>query len=76
MTPTTIEILASVLFGAAIVHTFCVKQFAHWAHQSPKGSMREHLLHFLAETEVVFGLWAAVLFLGVVVVDKSIGAAT
>ena len=76
MTPTTIEILASVLFGAAIVHTFCVKKFAHWAHESPKGSMREHLLHFLAETEVVFGLWAAVLFLGVVVVNRSIGAAT
>ena len=76
MTPTTIEILASVLFGTAIIHTFCVKKFAHWAHESPKGSVRAHMLHFLAETEVVFGLWAAALFLGVAMVSKSIGAAT
>lgn len=71
MNPSSIEILASVLFGVAVFHTFCVKKFAHWAHQSPSGSVREHLLHFLAETEVVFGLWAAALFLGIGVVKRS-----
>ena len=65
MKPLPIEILASVLFSLAVLHTFCVKRFAHWAHQQPPGSVRENLLHFLAETEVVFGLWAAMLFLGV-----------
>ena len=75
MTPLPIEILASVLFGLAVLHTFCVKRFAHWAHQCPPGSVRENLLHFLAETEVVFGLWAAVLFLGIVVVKHSVGEA-
>ncbi len=64
-TPTATELLATVLFGLAVVHTFCVRRFAHWAHQFPPGSVSENLLHFLAETEVVFGLWAAVLFLGV-----------
>jgi len=53
------------------VHTFCVKRFAHWAHESPRGSVREQFLHFLAETEVVFGLWAAVLFLAIGAVKKS-----
>jgi hypothetical protein len=62
---TSSELLATVLFGLAVLHTFCVKQFAHWAHQYPPGSLRENLLHFLAETEVVFGLWAATLFLGI-----------
>lgn len=76
MTPSTIEILASVLFGIAIFHTFCVRKFAHWAHQCPPGSVGGQLLHFLAETEVVFGLWAAALFLGMAVVNKSLGAAT
>lgn len=71
MNPSSIEILASVLFGIAVLHTFCVKKFAHWAHQSPSGSVREHLLHFLAETEVVFGLWAAALFLGIGLVKRS-----
>lgn len=75
MTPLPIEVLASVLFGLAVLHTFCVKRFAHWAHQAPPGSVREHLLHFLAETEVVFGLWAAALFVGIAVVKRSVADA-
>jgi hypothetical protein len=69
--PTISELLATVLFGLAVLHTFCVKRFAHWAHQFPPGSVRENLLHFLAETEVVFGLWAATLFLGVAALNGS-----
>jgi hypothetical protein len=30
------------------------------------------LLHFLAETEVVFGLWAAVLFFGIAIIGGSV----
>lgn len=67
-----IELLATVLFGLAVLHTFCVKRFAHWAHQCPPGSVRENLLHFLAETEVVFGLWAATLFLGIATLKGSL----
>ncbi|HSI64656.1 MAG TPA: putative Na+/H+ antiporter [Candidatus Saccharimonadia bacterium] len=72
MHPTPIEILATVLFALAVLHTFCVKRFAHWAHQYPKGSIQESLLHFLAETEVVFGLWAAALFAGIVALKQSV----
>ncbi len=72
MSPLPIEILASVLFGFAVLHTFCVKRFAHWAHQHPPGSVRENLFHFLAETEVVFGLWAAALFAGIAAFRRSI----
>lgn len=70
--PSPTEILASVFFGLAVLHTFSVKRFAHWAHQSPRGSVRENVLHFLAETEVVFGLWAAALFLGVAAMNRSV----
>lgn len=72
MTVQSIEILATVFFGLAVLHTFCVKRFAHWAHQFPPGSVREHLFHFLAETEVVFGLWAAGLFAGIVALRGSL----
>jgi hypothetical protein len=75
MNPNSMEILASVFFGLAVLHTFCVKRFAHWAHESPRDSVQQHVLHFLAETEVVFGLWAAALFLGIVAVQKSVLAA-
>lgn len=67
-----IELFATVLFGLAVLHTFCVKRFTHWARQFPAGSVGEHLLHFLAETEVIFGLWAAILFLGMAVIKHSV----
>ena len=61
MNPSPSEILATILFSVAVLHTFSVKRFAHWAHRYPRGSIAENVLHFLAETEVVFGLWAVVL---------------
>jgi hypothetical protein len=72
MNPSNIEILASVLFGIAVLHTFCVRRFADWAHHSPRGSVRQQVLHFLSEAEVVFGLWAAALFLGIAVLKSSL----
>lgn len=71
MNPTTREILATTLFVLAVLHTFSVKRFAKWAHRFPSGSVPENVLHFLAETEVVFGLWAAVLFAAVVAIEQS-----
>lgn len=70
--PSPTELLATVLFGLAVLHTFCVKRFAHWAHRYPPGSVAENVLHFLAETEVVFGLWAAALFLGIAAFKGSV----
>ena len=48
MNPEPTEILATVLFALAVLHTFTVKRFAHWAHKYPNGSIQENLLHFLA----------------------------
>src|SRR5687767_819516 len=75
MNPNSTEILASVFFGIAVLHTFCVKRFAHWAHHCPPGSVRAQVLHFLSETEIVFGLWAAALFFGIAVVKQSVSEA-
>jgi hypothetical protein len=75
MNPSAVEVLATVLLALAVLHTFCVRQFARWAHRYPEGSVGENLLHFLAETEVVFGVWAAVLFVGIAALQKSVGSA-
>jgi hypothetical protein len=72
MQATSTEILATCLFALAVLHTFSVKLFARWAHRFPRGSVPENLLHFLAETEVVFGLWAAVLFVGIASIEGSV----
>jgi len=55
----TIEIIAAVLFGLALVHTFSTRVFERLAHRYPEHS---GMFHLLGEVEVVFGLWAMVLF--------------
>ena len=75
MNPSPVEVLGTVLFATAVLHTFCVKKFAKWAHHYPEGSLQENLLHFLAETEIVFGVWAALLFLGSALLKVSMADA-
>jgi hypothetical protein len=56
--PSSIEIIAAVVFAVAVVHTFTTRYFERLAHAHP-----EHagLWHLLGEVEVVFGFWALVL---------------
>lgn len=63
MQPTTLELIATCLFGVAVLHTFLVKRFEVLAHRRPAGSVGRNLLELLGEVEVVFGLWALVLVL-------------
>lgn len=62
MTPSlhTAEVLAAVIFALALVHTFSTKYFHSLAHRYPRHS---GVWHLLAEVEVVFGFWAALLLL-------------
>jgi len=57
----SLEIIATVLFGLAILHTFATKRFQHMASKYPEGSIGENLFHLLGEIEVVFGIWAGLL---------------
>ena len=54
------EIVATVCFVLAILHTFLVKYFQHIARRFPDGSVGENLFHLLGEVEIVFGVWAGV----------------
>jgi hypothetical protein len=74
MTTFSIEQVATICFAGAVVHTFLTKVFARLADRFPEGSLAENLLHYLAEVEVVFGLWAAA-FLGYLSYVKDISAA-
>ncbi len=60
MNPTTIDVVAAVIFGIALIHTFSTKYFEHLAHQHPA---HEGIFHLLGEVEVVFGFWAMVLIM-------------
>lgn len=57
---TTINIIGTLLFAIAILHTFSTKYFEQLAHNNKKFS---GLLHLLAEVEIVFGFWAMILII-------------
>ncbi|MBL7664966.1 MAG: putative Na+/H+ antiporter [Bacteriovoracaceae bacterium] len=61
--PTTLQLVGTIMFVLAVLHTFLVKKFAHIAHKYPQGSVGENFFHFMAEVEVVFGFWAGLFIL-------------
>jgi hypothetical protein len=56
----SIETVASVLFGVALLHTFAARLLHRLGERFPR---HEGLFHLLGEVEVVFGFWSAVLVL-------------
>lgn len=75
------NVAATAIFAAAVVHTFLAPRFTVIAHRLQSRldasarangrpetpSVQAELLHFLGEIEVVFGLWALVLFAAIAV---------
>ena len=62
---TSIQLIAAILFGLALAHTFAAKSFGKLAGRYPRHA---GLFHFLGEVEVVFGLWAFVLIIAMAIV--------
>jgi hypothetical protein len=75
-TPNLTELTGAIIFALAVLHTFFVGKFHEWAHRFPHGSLRQNLTEFLAETEIVFGLWAALLFIVMIAEQRELKAAT
>lgn len=59
-----VEVLGTLFFAIALLHSFTVSYFAKLAHKCEKDSAAEAFFHLLSEVEVVFGFWAF-LFLNV-----------
>jgi hypothetical protein len=60
MSASAIQLIASIIFTIAILHTFSVKFFKKLAHQYPR---HEKIFDMLGEVEIVFGFWAIILIL-------------
>ena len=71
------NLVATLIFLLAIIHTFLTAKFRHWAHeaeaahkaragQADEVSFKGQMLHFLGEVEAVFGIWAVVLVAAIV----------
>ena len=72
-TPSSIEIIGATLFALAIIHTFSTKLFERLAHSRPAHA---GLWHLLGEVEVVFGFWAMLLVLAILLIDGREAATT
>lgn len=68
---TNIQLIAAIIFGLALAHTFAAKSFERLADRHPRHA---GLLHFFGEIEVVFGLWAFVLVIAMVFVSGGAAA--
>jgi hypothetical protein len=68
VTPSTIEIIGASLFAIAIVHTFSTKLFERIACARPAHA---GVWHLLGEVEVVFGFWAMVLVLCLLILEGA-----
>ena len=56
--PDAVGLVAAAIFALAVLHTFSSRSFERLAHIQPRHA---GLWHLLAEVEVVFGFWAAIL---------------
>jgi len=69
LTATNLELISTILFFVAIIHTFLVSKFEHIADRKTKGSMAANVWHYMAEVEVVFGMWALIFVAFYVAID-------
>jgi hypothetical protein len=66
MNPVPIEIIGAILFGIALIHTFSTKVFEQLARTHPAHA---GIWHFLGEVEVVFGFWAMILIMMMLIME-------
>ena len=68
MSPTQIQLVAAAIFALALLHTFSTKYFERLAHRNPAHA---GIFHLLGEVEAVFGFWAMVLVLVMVLMSGT-----
>lgn len=54
----SLQVLGTVCFALAVLHTFSAKPITELRHRFPEGSALNNFFHYLGEVEVVFGFWA------------------
>lgn len=63
MSTTQIEIISTVLFFLAIIHTFLVTKIEMIAHRFNRESIQFKIIHPLSDVELVFAFWAIIFLL-------------
>lgn len=77
MSPTSIQVIGTVIFSIAVIHTFLANPIVAYSHKFKEGSMANRLLHFLGEVEAIFGIWSIIFIVfyaaieGFMIVDEA-----
>ncbi len=66
-----IEIIGTVFFALAVLHTFLVAPIVRLSEKFKKDSFWHSFFHLIGEVEVVFGFWAALFFIVFVFMEGS-----
>ncbi len=66
----SLQVISTILFACAILHTFLASKLTHYSHSLKKDSFLRGLTHLLGEVEVVFGLWAGIFVIYMSFADK------
>ncbi len=69
MQSSSIEIISTVLFFLAVIHTFLVSKIEVIAHNYPKKSIKFKILHLMSDVELVFAIWAIFFLMFYVVIE-------
>ena len=71
LTPSTLQMVAAILFAVALLHTFSTPFFHRLSRRHPP---HEGAFHLLGEVEAVFGFWAMVLVVCIFVLSGKTAA--
>ncbi len=62
-TLTLFQIISTLLFVLALIHTFSTSLLNRLSHRYKSGSFGENFFHLFGEVEIVFGFWSGILVL-------------
>lgn len=63
MNPTIIQLVGTIFFTLAIIHTFIAPKFADLGHHFEHHSWQAKVFHYLGEVECAFAIWSIFFFL-------------
>lgn len=63
MNPTKLQLVGTIFFFIAIIHTFVAPMIADYAHRFHIHSWQTRLLHILGEVECAFAVWSILFFI-------------
>lgn len=63
MNPNLIQLMGTIFFALAILHTFIAPKIAEFGHHYKEQSWQRRVFHYLGEVECAFAIWSILFFI-------------